>query len=736
MQAVDTTSLSSLLVGEYSGGIALFPLNDIQSQKTNHFYEKPLEKQDQDPVEGSTGPSLSIETSCSRPGPNIGLQSAEEMTANSGNYSSMFDWSLPSPNILSMDSDLTFLQSPAIPTLSISDSSSFNGPYVSVNSSESNGNNLESLQLATKSALEKVDRLVTESASLGDNLDTESLLPTRGRPSRESVLTMTSLNRRLSAKYTPSYLDDVMSLLEHHTISGSSTRNSEISSRRSSKSFLRQSEIRRGLTAMDEQPVLPVKVKPPVVLPGVFHTYCVAQINQNSLERCRHDGLLCEHTSPDTLRFFVSYLDSGKILYSRLEHRRINDVDRFGNSILHVAASLKAPVKYLIKLIKLKANINATNAAKETFLHLVVAPTQADDICLLLEILSRNSFNFGRHDQHGQTSLHVLTRPWLPRDYLIKVIRKVHSLGFVLPTSRDNLGFTLLNQMKHVGTHALGFDPDEDMAYRLSLGLTCHTQGYVVRPYDNKTVESSIVQRKHHHGKDEAQDFTHAMEDFQLKYHTDLLATIVTAGDKPWFEDSKGRNSLHCLAEVAIDVPKRNNPSPHTQLPENEICGDRNILRENYLEGLLAAGVNPNNYDKAGNTPLMAFIIHTRVEEDDDTTLRILNRLLDAKAGIHRRNRQGETALHLAIKLGRRAATKFLLQKGAHVYARNKKGMGILEVGLEACKKLGHDEALYSQILLSMSLVMSAGAVSSPTIVLEWSSWPKRISDVTNTMNL
>jgi ankyrin repeat protein len=602
-----------------------------------------------------------------------------------------------------------------MPVLHTSQSPRLEDPYVGVNQSESNENNIKIPESPTEFYIGARELPVTKSTLLGDKPDSESLLPTGGRPSRESALSMTSLNRRLSSKYTPSCLDDVMSLLEHHTISGSSTRNSEITCRTSSKSLLRQSGIRKGLTAMEENLNLPVEVKPPVVLPGSFHTYCVTQINKNSLKRCRHDGLLCEHTDPDTLRFFVSHLDSGKILYSRLKHRGITEVDRFGNSVLHVAASLNCPVKYIIELIELKANINATNAAKETFLHLVSAADQADDICSLLEILSRNGFNFGQHDQHGQTSLHLLTRPWLPRDYLIKVFRKVHSLGFILPTTRDNHGFTILNQMRHVGTHALGFDPDEDIEYNLSLGPTCHTQGNL------HAAESSSESVHQLHLRQQTQNCIRTMDDFQLKHQNDLLAIITMAQHQPWVEDSKGRNGLHCLAEATLDLHEYNDTTSYTQSTKDENCGNGNTKRDRYLEGMLAAGVNPNNYDKEGNTPLMAFIIHTRDGEDDDTITRILTRLMQAKAFLHRRNRQGETALHLAIKLGRRAATKFLLQNGSHVFARNKKGMGVLEVGSEAGEESGHDEALYAQILLCMSLAARAGAVTSPTIVQEWS---------------
>lgn len=148
--------------------------------------------------------------------------------------------------------------------------------------------------------------------------------------------------------------------------------------------------------------------------------------------------------------------------------------------------------------------------------------------------------------------------------------------------------------------------------------------------------------------------------------------------------------------------------------------GNAETLRECYLDGLLAVGVNPNNYDMDGNTPLMAFITHNRSNEDDATTTRILIRLIDGKADIHRRNRQGKTALHLAVKLGRRVATQFLLENNANVQACDNKRASILEVGHNVCNKTTGDARLYGQIMACMSLVGSSGAVSYPTIDMEW----------------
>jgi ankyrin repeat protein len=728
LQAVDPTSIN--LINETD---ALSPFKDIQMLRSNNLDAFEFGLQEKQPVDISTNSHPLDTSSTSLPRKqDTGVRTVKERSVNLAQRTTIDEWILPDFGMQPTRSEFSLFDLPTMPRTVESISPTFETPGFLVEDYDLKQADPKSSASGPESTLALCDQLMVDNVFAGERPDNESRLPIGGRPSRASIPSITSLNRRLSSKCSQSCLEDIVSLMDRHTICGSSAasssaRTSHISSKKSSMACLRQSVIERSLSLVKEPPLLPVKVKPPNVLPGIFHIYCAAQLDQNKLRLCHHDGLPCEHTSPGIRQFFTSHIASKVVVYNRVKSMGINEIDSYGNSILHVAASFCAPISYIIKLIKQKADINATNAAGETFMHLLYAPYDEDDVCSLLEILSIERFNFGQVDQHGQTCLHLITRPWLPQQYLVKVIRKIQSLGFVLPTSRDNLGFTILRQMNHLGTQALGFDPGQEMAFRLSLGLTCETQGYIIRPHSPAPLVTSTLNGNeclHHYEK---QNFVHNLDDLRrYEDHADLLRTIINAGDKPWFEDSKGRNGLHCLAEVAFDLPLPDKPATQPRSPQDDEATNRNARRECYLDGLLAAGVNPNNCDKKGNTPLMSFIIHTRAGEDDGATTRTLTMLCagyvdTAKADIHRRNRRGETALHLAVKLGRLAATKFLLRKGANVHARNKRGSGVLKAGTEACKKATQDEALYARIMLCMSLAMSAGAVSSPTIIQEWS---------------
>jgi hypothetical protein len=126
----------------------------------------------------------------------------------------------------------------------------------------------------------------------------------------------------------------------------------------------------------------------------------------------------------------------------------------------------------------------------------------------------------------------------------------------------------------------------------------------------------------------------------------------------------------------------------------------------------------------------MAFIIHRREGEDEDMMTKIYQRLFDAGADVDRRNRHGESPLHIAVRLGNRAATNFLLSHGANVHARTSSGTGIMTLGIKhsSSSKAAKDEILYAQISLCTCIVGERGAVSAPTILHEWGSPSFRIA--------
>lgn len=149
---------------------------------------------------------------------------------------------------------------------------------------------------------------------------------------------------------------------------------------------------------------------------------------------------------------------------------------------------------------------------------------------------------------------------------------------------------------------------------------------------------------------------------------------------------------------------------------------------------MVKAGVDINNYDKLGNTVFMAFVIHLDDGDDGTTLSALLRYLISEGANVHRRNRQGETALHIAVRLGHKIATAVLLDEGANVHARTLEGKGVLAIGERHYFEARSDPQLYASIMACLALCIHYGAVARPTPVQEWSTRssqaPRRILKV------
>ena len=128
-----------------------------------------------------------------------------------------------------------------------------------------------------------------------------------------------------------------------------------------------------------------------------------------------------------------------------------------------------------------------------------------------------------------------------------------------------------------------------------------------------------------------------------------------------------------------------------------------------------------NEYDKYGNTPLMSFIrndLSPRPERK--IAAEVLQLLINAGASVHRRNRKGETALHIAMRLGRPSAVEVLLNNYANVHTRARHGGGILAVAGKASLRAKQDGALYHRIITCMAIAGKYGAVLGLSTKNEW----------------
>lgn len=221
-----------------------------------------------------------------------------------------------------------------------------------------------------------------------------------------------------------------------------------------------------------------------------------------------------------------------------------------------------------------------------------------------------------------------------------------------------------------------------------------------------------------------------------FEHHAWLLETAAIALDEASIEDSEGRNGLQCVAEVSLALSLK---VPHlaSNLKKRKVRDSLSIpdvataqrdsqpkpmqFRYELVWNLINAGVDRNSYDRHGNTVLMTFVTHLSDGEDDKNLTKIFRALIQSGANVHWRNRQGETALHIAVRLGRKVATKVLLESDANVHARTAEGKGVMAVGETYYFKAKEDPKSYTSIMACMALCRDYGAVAAPTMVQEWS---------------
>jgi ankyrin repeat protein len=528
--------------------------------------------------------------------------------------------------------------------------------------------------------------------------------------SARSLLSLGSLKKRLQSKYSGSFLHDIKSLMDRLTISEASDSSSIMTK-----------------PAYHSRRSVPSALAPAIILPGFFPQYCWEHLNANEFLRCDDLPLPCSQGpiySPlglETHRAMRSDV-MFRIRSSSVRRDDISCTDAFGNTVLHVATTLGARPSYLSRLVTMGADVHKLNVAGQTFLHLIYLSDihHLAEFRFLLGTLIQKGFNFEQQDDNGQTIFHGLIQSCMPNEIVDDAIQCFQYHGINLPKLRDNLGFDVSRRALRRPTFEMLPPPaeDDESIYR-SMSMTSNVMSTMDEYSSPSYVHLPIAP---------VSPFIENLEDLQnYEFHADLLRTILRATDIPSFEDTNGRNGLHCLAAVRLDLPVSTTDTEN-DAPVSKSTGSDITLRERYLEQLLVSGVDPNTYDRQGNTAFMSFVADVREEEDDNLTSKILDRLCRAGANIHRRNRKGETPLHIAVKLGRRAATKFLLARGANVHARTSDGIGILSLGLKHSDRASQDDVLYAQISLCISLVAGAGAVSAPTILREWASEEFRIA--------
>ncbi|CAH0059309.1 unnamed protein product [Clonostachys solani] len=541
------------------------------------------------------------------------------------------------------------------------------------------------------------------SASPGTNLHPAMYLERQGSVMSTSTNQTTGSFNRLLPDYSESYVDSVRKLVKRYTAPlGSSTL----------ERMVPQSTV--WYNDVDAPSCQPGR---PFPLPGDFLTLdvhlqqqgpCFPQSEEHNYRWC-----LCHVLAEIPEQSWV--MSQGptpfahQLLTAGLPPSQAGYRDAYGNTALHFLAArgFLDPLLNALNAQPMSAVANAKNSVGQTFVH-VLPPSLLGDLdatCRLLDFLLNKvfpdgqRFNIGARDDYGRTIFHLLLSLDLSRNALQFLLQRY---GGVFHAPRDAFNLML------VGQEPIPYDPSHH----------------------------ATSQRSSPESSDSEREISPGAEPYYKEAR--LLELARNALDKPKKEDSEGRNGLHCLAMASLskatavnkaEQSNRNSP-PRLRRRVQTVHGiidssiDRLNFRHKLVAELLSSGVDPNHYDSNGNTPLMAFTAELPEDDDYKTGPMILDLLLKNGADVNARNRGGETALHIAVRCGRKLAARALIEHGANVHARDAAGRSVLMVADEKMKSAREDDAKEYAHLEACRAYLSgkAGAVQEPTVLQEWGS--------------
>ncbi|KAK8141671.1 hypothetical protein G3M48_010098 [Beauveria asiatica] len=436
-------------------------------------------------------------------------------------------------------------------------------------------------------------------------------------------------------------------------------------------------------------------------LPQMLNQVCRSVLNSAARELLQVPATSLPWVTPNGLTEKGS-----RILAGCIRESDFSEVDVFGNTLLHFVAARghTADLCGIIRQLKDGDILQQANTAGQTFLH-VMAQGTTETPSFMTELIRSlrqdHDVDIYAQDHYGRNFFHMLWANGVGQTILDDILADdiFKSDDFKRWSTRDAFGEDLRISAPRV-THDLAADytlpPDS-----------------AIDPVESNasSVELQLVHFINHDVK-----------------------------QNPRAENSDGRNGLHCLAAVNFGLasiptalgmsgdtggasPRGRRRTSGGSKKETGSSEGPMKTRLDSLRDVLNWGVCANAYDANGNTPLMAFV--AQLPEDGNYKLgpRILEILIEAGGNVDARNRAGETALHIAIRCGRKLAAKALVDQGANVYARDALGRSVLDVADAKILAAGRGyPGEYARLEACRAWLsgQKGGAIQNPTVLDEW----------------
>lgn len=384
-----------------------------------------------------------------------------------------------------------------------------------------------------------------------------------------------------------------------------------------------------------------------------------------------------------------------ELLCNYMRYEGVRPWDNAGNTFLHKLAVIGASWEYFEASFKAPIDPCHTNAYGQTFAHVLNVSAFQDNLVECLSFIRGLGIDFCRRDALGRTVLHCLYEQPISPQTAREILTLIETPGRHL-CLRDVFGRTPCEIFKHT------------LQRQASTASRWSSPELQLQNFD--IFEDSMgdgVLRLGDEGIDWQGD-TNNPDESRAALQSQYKEVIDNAENGIVVEAMDGSNAFHAQAGL---------------MTQQNAATD---LRS--LEKFISIGIDTNDYDNRGRTPLEAIITQPKDYENELTKSEKVALLIDkGKASVHSRNRLGHTSLYSAAIRGLDRTVEVLLQRGSHVNIMANNNKSLLDAVKDAWNRAlmeyiespldsKYHEAQCSRIEACKVLLERYGAVSDPSL--------------------
>ncbi|KAK4651034.1 hypothetical protein QC762_700480 [Podospora pseudocomata] len=293
-----------------------------------------------------------------------------------------------------------------------------------------------------------------------------------------------------------------------------------------------------------------------------------------------------------------------------------NMVDKYGNSLLHVAARWGARVSLLLLIIRHTDDLQMVNQRGETFLHVYAPPSQPRlrpvSFLNLIRVLRSRGFDFCLRDGEKHTFLHhIVAKEEFPIETLYYVFREVgHGAARFLVASKaadgERLWHSVRRNLERTAPKLARIFGDEVEFIRRYLPEFSDSKAPSTG--DNSTCGSdSLYSLPHHHQEVMTMNDPNDSSAQHVRRSPIMKLLRRAAAGRTGFADTDLNKKLESIFETASKAPDF---ELHAFLAKRDTEGNTALHYASEfgivtaVQFLCGKGANVNVFNNCGNTPL------------------------------------------------------------------------------------------------------------------------------------